>query len=394
MEKRAIRVLIFLLSTFPCASFIPQHHRRIVGVPSFPTSSSGTHRRVGFVASTTGNVNTSSTTTTSSFRPTTFLLAENTFDGNESAGRKNDEADSSTGDIMLKKDDDSSPAAVVTNTLLPKAYWVAQYIFAATSLLIFATPDRSFRMMLRQKWSGGAGYACAAALCGIFQTAHVQGRQFSDTYKRLHIAVAMFSLMSLTAVPGEAGFFPLAQQGPMIFLLSGARIIGALVALWGWKASIQKHVVPELTGGIVDTLQGLRVRDRKKALTYRNTFLLVLGAALSSFFQGRFLRSYQEDFLKTNFQISLQWSAVARLSMIAVMIYSLKDAAERDRLGGTTFIQLNVLVGMVAFTVGFGQAVYPVATAARRGALFFVCSVAFFVKAYQGQTTKKLKQQY
>jgi hypothetical protein len=269
---------------------------------------------------------------------------------------------------------------------------IAKYLLAATSLLIFVTPDRSFRILLRQQWSGGAGYACAAALFDILQSAHAQGWQSSDTYKRLHMAVALFSLMSLPAIPGEAGFFRLNQQGPVLSLLTAVRSIGALVALWGWKASIQKtHVVQELRGGIVNTLKGLRVRDGKKALTYRNSFLIVLGAALSSFFQGRFLRSYQQEFLKTNFQISLKWSAVARLAMVAVMIYTLKDAAERDRLAGTTFIQLNVLVGLVAVVAGLGQAAYPVTTAARNGALFFLCSVLFFVKAFQGQTSKRLK---
>ncbi len=35
---------------------------------------------------------------------------------------------------------------------------------------------------------------------------------------------------------------------------------------------------------------------------------------------------------------------MARLALISTMIYSLKDAAERDRLSGTTFIQLNWLL--------------------------------------------------
>jgi hypothetical protein len=384
VKKAAHRTVALLLLTSPCASFISRLH---LVSPTFSTSRAC---RAAFVASTTSRSPAPPTDAVSplSFRPPTYLLAENaSFDGSEGAGRKSDEAD--TNSVASTND---HAAVINRHDRLPKAYMIAKYLLAATSLLIFVTPDRSFRILLRQQWSGGAGYACAAALCDILQSAHAQGRQSSDTYKRLHLAVALFSLTSLTAIPGEAGFFRLNQQGPVLSLLTAVRSIGALVALWGWKASIQKtHVIQELRGGIVNTLKGLRVRDGKKALTYRNSFLIVLGAALSSFFQGRFLRSYQKEFLKTNFQISLQWSAVARLAMVAVMIYTLKDAAERDRLAGTTFIQLNVLVGLVAVVAGLGQAAYPVTTAARNGALFFLCSVLFFVKAFQGQTSKRLK---
>jgi hypothetical protein len=384
VKKAAHRTVALLLLTSPCASFISRPH---LVSPTFSTSRAC---RAAFVASTTRRSPAPPADAPSppSFRPPTYLLAENaSFDGSEGAGRKSDEAD--TNSVASTND---HAAVINRHDRLPKAYMIAKYLLAGTSLLIFATPDRSFRILLRQQWSGGAGYACAAALCDILQSAHAQGRQSSDTYKRLHLAVALFSLTSLTAIPGEAGFFRLNQQGPVLSLLTAVRSIGALVALWGWKASIQKtHVVQELRGGIVNTLKGLRVRDGKKALTYRNSFLIVLGAALSSFFQGRFLRSYQKEFLKTNFQISLQWSAVARLAMVAVMIYTLKDAAERDRLAGTTFIQLNVLVGLVAVVAGLGQAAYPVTTAARNGALFFLCSVLFFVKAFQGQTSKRLK---
>jgi len=45
------------------------------------------------------------------------------------------------------------------------------------------------------------------------------------------------------------------------------------------------------------------------------------------------------------------------LFLIGTMIFSLKDAAERDRLTGTTFIQLNRLVGAWAVAVAAGQMV-------------------------------------
>lgn len=55
---------------------------------------------------------------------------------------------------------------------------------------------------------------------------------------------------------------------------------------------------------------------------------------------------YGSALRKTMFDSSLQWSAVSRLFLIATAIFSLKEAAEADRLSrGNTFIQLNLMVG-------------------------------------------------
>lgn len=303
---------------------------------------------------------------------------------------KASEQDSDTGDDLKKEAIDNTIS--LSELVLSKSYVLCKYLFTATSLMIFSTPDRSLGTMLLQQWSGGAGYACAAALWDILHTANANGLQGSDTYKRLHIGLALFSIINLFAVPGEAGFFLLSHQRIVFSLLTGIRILGATTALWGWNASLKKPALKELTTGIVGTLKGLRVVDRKKALSYRNSMLLVVATGISSFLQGRFLLSYQKEFLTTNFEISLKWSAVARLSMLATMIFTLKDAAERDRLGGTTFIQLNTLVGLVAVAAGMGQASYPSGAAARRGILFFFFSGLFFLRAYRGKLSKQLEK--
>lgn len=67
--------------------------------------------------------------------------------------------------------------------------------------------------------------------------------------------------------------------------------------------------------------------------------------------------------------------------MISTMIYSLKDAAERDRLTGTTFVQLNIMIGLWAFIVGVGQAIYPLGFAAYRGVEMYAFSLPFFLRA-------------
>lgn len=78
--------------------------------------------------------------------------------------------------------------------------------------------------------------------------------------------------------------------------------------------------------------------------------------------------------------------------MVTTMIYSLKDAAERDRLTGTTFIQLNLMVGAWAALVGLGQSVYPLGFNLSRGIEMFVFSLPFFIKAYKSQKEKDDKK--
>jgi len=70
------------------------------------------------------------------------------------------------------------------------------------------------------------------------------------------------------------------------------------------------------------------------------------------------------------------------------MIYSLKDAAERDRLTGTTFIQMNVMTGLWAILVGLGQSVRLLDVTLSRGVEMFAFSIPFLTKALKSQIEK------
>ena len=130
----------------------------------------------------------------------------------------------------------------------------------------------------------------------------------------------------------------------------------------------------------------LRVKNAKKALAYRNLLVCVLVGLVSSLFEGLFDIRYQEAFKRSAFDISIQWSAISRLFLISTMIYSLKDAAERDRLTGSTFIQMNILVGSWALAVGFAQGLlgYWIEMLA--------FALPFYIKAYKSRLEKKQKK--
>ena len=50
----------------------------------------------------------------------------------------------------------------------------------------------------------------------------------------------------------------------------------------------------------------------------------------------------------TYFSISTRLSKLARFGLMTTVLYTLKDACDRDRLSGTTFVQLN-FVASAAF---------------------------------------------
>jgi hypothetical protein len=83
-----------------------------------------------------------------------------------------------------------------------------------------------------------------------------------------------------------------------------------------------------------------------------------------------------------SFDISLQFSGVSRLFLISSIIYSLKDAAEQNRLGSTTSISMNYMVAAWASIVGIGQAIIPRGLQLRN-AEFFAVSAMFFLKGFK-----------
>ena len=271
--------------------------------------------------------------------------------------------------------------------------------------MILSLPDRTMTTLLATKLGGFAGFAVAAGLCHILQGAASHNRLSSETYQRLNVGLLGFSLLSLTAVPAEAGFLGSFSAALVVTVfLTLVKLYGTALAFLGWKQGVMaedtitsssflapKRMLRELVQGTKATVKGLKVKSNNKGLAYRNCLLLLCMGVVSSFMEGLFNIRYQKEFTRTWFEISLQWSAVARLFMLTTMVYSLKDAAERDRLTGTTFIQLNLMVGFWAVVVGLGQAVYPLGFAAYRGVELFAFSFPFFLKAFKAVKEKSEK---
>jgi hypothetical protein len=71
------------------------------------------------------------------------------------------------------------------------------------------------------------------------------------------------------------------------------------------------------------------------------------------------------------------------------MMYSLKDAAERDRLAGTTFIQMNFMIFIWLFTVGIAQGLSVGEPFMLNKASLLPFSVPFLIETGRYQNEKK-----
>lgn len=184
--------------------------------------------------------------------------------------------------------------AVHTKQEVAVGYNRGKIVFGATAATVLVLPDCTNSALLASKVGGAAGFAVASGLCHILQGANENDRLGSDTYKRLNLGLLGFGVLGLAAVPGEAGFCTTAA--PAMFLtvvLSAVRMFGAKVAWNGWERGVnprdgRTNVLTELVQGTQSTLQGLKVQNRKKALSYANLLLLVGLGIVSSFMDGLF----------------------------------------------------------------------------------------------------------
>mmetsp|Transcript_41422 Transcript_41422/g.81171 ORF Transcript_41422/g.81171 Transcript_41422/m.81171 type:complete len:370 (-) Transcript_41422:410-1519(-) len=186
------------------------------------------------------------------------------------------------------------------------------------------------------------GNALAAAVASILVSAAAKNRLGSDTYRRLNLAVVVYSAVSfmgyLAAWPftGPAGAF--------------CHVYGALVHMNGWTTGIAKEggkttLMAEFLRGTADTARGL-VRwgegGAKSAGYAAATGLLGVmvlhEAALLA------LKPIDPSI------IARKYVGLGRLLLASFLSYTMKDASDRGRLEGTTFIQLNGAMAAAAIS--------------------------------------------
>lgn len=206
----------------------------------------------------------------------------------------------------------------------------------------------------------------AGGSCHIIANAARTKRLFtSDTYKRLTFGTLLFGFVGLWSFPGEAGINTCFSMNALnsLILAHVSKFVTALVSLVGWKygsggfdsSSNQRwNMMEEVANGYKNLWKTLPVTDDRPASFYRTFFLLVtILSPLCNFLELSF--NLRQGVGLFSLPASLNISSLARLGLLSVILYVLKDASDRDRLDGSTFIKLNVSVGLWALGVGIAQ---------------------------------------
>jgi len=322
--------------------------------------------------------------------------ANDSIDSSENSDNSADSADNSNDD----NDDDASVEVPETANIsesqqqelaqplqgsvtLKRPYKFASAGFGGLGALMLLHPSRYGRVKLASKLGGAAGYGIAAGICNILsKDCGLDDQMKTDTFRRLNLGTLGFCALGLAAMPAESSFASNSVlAGAIAAAMTITRLFGLHVTIRGWFASRQhKSVVDELLQGMDSNVNGLKVKHKVRAQTYRNALLLVLVGMFSTFQEGLHNLSNQDYLLKTAFEISLQFSGVARLFLISSVIYSLKAAAEQDDLAQTKYIQMNFMIAIWAFLVGISQK-----TTSFEIILF---GLMFAIKGYKGKRQK------
>ena len=186
----------------------------------------------------------------------------------------------------------------------------------------------------------------------------------SNTYKRLTMGTLIFGLLGLWSIPGEAGMnYADGRATFALLLIQLTKFVTAVVSFIGWEYSTKgsgvsnrmQHIIKEIGNGCKNVMKNMPVTDDRPATFYRTFFILItLLNPLCNLPELSFNMRQGIGGLFT-LPVSLNISSMARLGLLSVILYVLKDAAERDRLDGSTFIKLNMLVGLWACGVGAAQ---------------------------------------
>ena len=205
-----------------------------------------------------------------------------------------------------------------------------------------------------------SGHALVAGVSTIMASAAENDRLKSDTYKRLNLAMLGYALLSLKVLS--------LTDAPKYVILPFAisivnTIKGYTYGVLGWdKKNMDTSLGKDFLSGFVSTPKGLfSIPTNLKSLGYLSAFSLFARQAVV-----KLLSLKATDGGAAMIKPLTQFG---RMVFFLSILYTLKDAADRDRLKGTTFVQLNYMSAlfmatntiMVAATVGSIPSLIPAA---------------------------------
>jgi hypothetical protein len=192
-----------------------------------------------------------------------------------------------------------------------------------------------------------SGYVLAAGLAYILASAVKGDRLSSDTYKRLNLALFGYGLLGSLGW----GVVQLGDTSKYSLPLLLAPCLATVNAIKGYTYGVlginkagNASMIGDVKQGITNTMKGYFTvpKNLKAAGYFAATWMLTMMILAKLAEIVRLIANGSNSLI-----VYSRVSRFARYTMMAAVLYTLKDAADRGRLEGTTFIELNVLSSLV-----------------------------------------------
>jgi hypothetical protein len=198
-----------------------------------------------------------------------------------------------------------------------------------------------------------AGPILASGVAYILTDAAVKDNLQSDTYKRFNLFLGQYAALTLSMVYLAPDSFasPIFIVPSLLGLINSSK--GYAYGALGWDKKTGSYK-EEMVQAVKSTIQTLVLTPPKNlaSLGYLGATLTVGSmkvAQLVEIVTGTLVQQQQATIPLV--VIATRLSRLAKLSLLTAVLFTLKDTADRDRLGGTTFIELNFLSSFVLGTM-------------------------------------------
>lgn len=247
-----------------------------------------------------------------------------------------------------------------------------EYRVVSVAVLPVAALMASFFKAPAQMLYASTGPLLASAVAHILRGASMQDRLGSDTYKRLNLFLAKYLFcVALAFLPLHANITSL-WVGLSFLLAMKPSVKGWFYGVRG----VKKGGSASLTGDIVEGTK----RSIKGMTSVKN--IKAFGYLMATYFVGSLCSLKLVGIVSmaqggaAPIAISGRLIRFAKLSLLASLVFSLKDAADRGRLDGTTFVQLNFLSSFAFGTMA--------ANDVQVGGLTIMAASAAFISFFSG----------